>query len=280
MSIANIVKLMMSKPGTPIPPSPMKDFTVIEEIKARLPSVRENDLPTADKIYRASELSKMCPREEVLRAVYKQRKQEKIDAKTQIIFDFGNAFNDLAQQRWLASWDILIGDWICENCKAAHLFQKKPAMCSSCMKPEMKYRELAFIDKKFSISGHPDGILEKGGRKKVLELKTCNSQIFKYITEISKAPLYHHVDQINLYMWKYKVGEGIILYLNKDQSDMAEYKIAYQSSRIEIILRKIKLAHEGIRDQQIPPREICATADCARAKKCGVKQWCFEIKPK
>lgn len=279
MSIANIVKLMMSKPEAKLLP-PRSNFTMIEEIRNRLPSVRDKELPFPDKIFRASELSKMCPREEVLRFTYKIKKTEKIDSKTQIIFDFGNAFNNLAQQKWLAEWDMLIGDWICDHCKGIFLFQKKPATCPSCFKTAFIYRELEFIDKKFSVSGHPDGILEKDGRRKVLELKTCNSQIFKYITEINKSPLDFHVDQIHIYMWKYKVGEGIILYLNKDQSDLAEFQIAYNSSRMERMLRNVNLAKNGMKEKQIPPREICADASCTRAKKCGVRQWCFEIKPK
>lgn len=276
MGLANLVTLMVTKP-TPALPVVTNDFSVIDEIRQRLPTVTNQPLPHSDSIFRASQLSKMCAREEVLRAIYKLPKQEKIDAKTQIIFDFGNAFNDLVQQKWMSRWDILIGDWICTSCKKTFLFQKKPAECT-CSNQLFKYRELEFIDKKFSVSGHPDGILEKNGRRKVLELKTCNSQIFKYITEINRGPLDFHVDQIHVYMWKYRVGEGVILYINKDESSLAEFKIPYQAGRMEIMLRKVNAVKDGIRESKVPPREVCLDANCSRAKKCGVRQACFEIK--
>lgn len=278
MGIASIVKLMVSKPAPVVDIVQANDYTLSEEIRNRLHSMREQQLPTEDKIYRSSELSKMCAREEVLRFTYGIKKQEKIDSKTQIIFDFGNAFNNLVQQKWLSDWDILIGDWICKGCTKVALFQKKPKVCISCGENAFIYQELAFIDKKFFVSGHPDGILEKNGRRKLLELKTCNSKIFKYITDINRSPLDFHVDQIHLYMWKYKIGEGIIFYLNKDESSHAEFKIPYQPGRIELMFRKISAVKEGIKNKIVPPREVCADANCSRAKKCGVRQVCFEIK--
>lgn len=278
MSIAGIVKLILAPPPPTIKATP---FSVISEIRTHLGSVKDKGVPSPTKIYRASELSKMCPREEVLRYLHEVRKVEQIEPKLQVTFDFGNAFNDLAQNKWLGEWNLLIGDWVCQTCKQVYLFQKKPKRCDKgrdcCGGTQFIYRELEFIDHEAAISGHPDGILEKNGKKTLLELKTCNSKIFKYITEISKTPLDFHVDQIHIYMWRYQVFEGIILYLNKDESEMKEFNISYNRARMDRLQRNVRLARDGMKTKVLPPREICSKIDCGRAKKCQVKQFCFEV---
>ena len=85
-----------------------KDFSLIEIITKMLPHEEVSEPPTEKTIYRVSEIPRMCPREEVLRAQHKVRKVKKVDARSRRTFDFGNAFHALAQNDWLGKWGFLV----------------------------------------------------------------------------------------------------------------------------------------------------------------------------
>ena len=232
--------------------------------------------PTESEIYRSSQIGKLCPREEVLKWKYQVHSMEAYSPKTKRIFDIGNAFNDLIQNKWFGEWGWLIGDWDCTNCHTCYRFQKRPEKCEKCSGKKFTYIELYFEDHKFGVSGHPDGIIElPSGQKRLLELKTCNSQVYSFLINIRKRPLEAHLDQISLYQWKYDLELASVIYLNKDTSDWIEFLVRRDEWRIQNIFRKLHQIRDGMKGNTIPKREICSDKTCARARACSVRKQCF-----
>lgn len=251
-----------------------QDFDVLAEADALLSTTEIKAPPKEGQTFRASGLSKMCPREEVLCFLHDIKRTVKIDSRLQRTFDIGESFHSLVQNKWFGKWGWLIGDWSCANRRCPNVWknQKKPQACS-CGSQEFFYDELTFGPTQ-GITAHLDGIVEKNGFRKVVELKTCNSKVFKFLTEVRGDALEQHKDQINTYMWISGVKVGTIIYLDKDESNWKQFPQHFDQARMDALLGKIRAAHEGMKTKT-PPRGICEKKDCARAKSCSVRDLCF-----
>jgi hypothetical protein len=256
--------------------SPVRDWDFMREAEGKLESKTIHIPADLNTIYRASGITRLCPREEVLRHFHQVIRTEVIPAKTQITFDFGNAFNDLVQNRWFGKWGWLVGDWI-SPCGKEYFNCKKPAKCDQCNSDVFTYRELSVENRELGLSGHTDGIIENDLARKLVELKTCNSRNFIYITQTLNKPLPQHVDQIQVYFYLFKVFSGAIVYLNKDDSNWVQFSQTYNESMVKRLLEKPKAIRRGIATKVVPKREICDDKDCSRAKACPVKKICFEL---
>lgn len=249
---------------------------LIHLINRRLESTVEIPIPTADQPYRVSRLVKMCPREEVLRAQYQVKKTERIDARLQRIFDIGTAVHEFIQNHWFGAWGYLWGHWHCLGCGKKVEKSFKPERCS-CENADRgwRYEELTFIDPEHGVTAHADGVVVIDGRKYILEIKTCNSKQFQLIRDVKKRPLEAHVHQVQLYMWLSGVSRAMIVYIDKDESQLQVFHEEHSKTVVDGFIRRIHAAREGIRTQVVPEREICATAKCARAQACSVRSICF-----
>jgi len=251
-------------------------FDLLAETAHRLSKSEPLPIPTMDTLYRVSNMTRMCEREEVLRHNLKREATKKVDAKLQRTFDFGNGFHYIVQNNWFGLWGWLEGDWLCTSCGEKHLKQLKPSNCRKCKSAEQfHYIELELESIQHFITGHPDGILVVGGHRYTLELKTSNTKYFQYIRNTMRRPLDAHLDQVNLYMFLLGIYRAIVVYFDKDTSDWMQFHVKYDKQRVERLLGKIKTVKDGIQLGSVPPRKMCDKIGCARALSCPVRIECF-----
>lgn len=274
MSLASVLRkhLLFDPLGSVVEEKP---FSLIKYLDT-LNSVETTPPPTANQVYRVSHLIKLCPREEVLRFKYQVPKVQKISAKLRRIFDFGENYHLLMQNKVLANSGYLFGDWVCVRCDTIMKEQVKPKQCRECGRERLEYIELTPKSVEHGISAHVDGVILANGKKKVLELKTVNAISFRLITEIEKRANENHVNQINMYMWLLSIPEGIILYFDKNESQLYQVEVKLNQGYVDRVLQRLASARRGMETGEVPRREVCDSITCARAKTCSVSKVCFQ----
>lgn len=253
----------------------IKPFDILDVIKERLTSERELDVPQPDDVYRVSSLVRLCPRQEALKHRLKIKSKEKIDHRLQKTFDLGSALHWWIQNKWFGPWGYLVGHWRCVGCSKLY-DGKMPSGCSCGSTHGFLYEELTFESKELGIQGHCDGILDVGNQLKALEIKSCNSIQFNVVTTKQRDAFAPHKDQLQMYMFMAGVKSGIVLYFEKDTSMIHDFRYDYDQSAVDRVLGRLKQAREAMRTDILPPREVCQTKDCARAKSCSVRSECFK----
>jgi hypothetical protein len=258
---------------------PFNPFNFIEAADRLLTTKRQIPIPDKDTIYRVSGLSKMCPRQEVLRYLHKVEYSETINPTLQKTFDFGHAFHSVVQNNWFGKFGWLHGDWKCTNCGSVYKNQLKPDhVCNKCGHDDMyQYVELSLADEKNFLTGHPDGILIIDGFEYVMELKSSNSKMFQYITGVLRRPLDAHLHQINMYMFMLGKKRGVVIYFDKDTGAWVQYHVLYNQDVVDDQLGKISTTKQGIARKIPPENRICPNSSCDRAKVCPVRRQCFNL---
>lgn len=152
------------------------------------------------------------------------------------------------------------------------------------------------------IRGYCDGIIDVGGVRKVLEIKTINT--FSY-NKLTKAHANHEL-QCLLAMWGLGLDYGIIVYLNKETGGTKEFEVELDLNKIGRVLKQVSIAGVGIElytralldaqnkqdylsdtdlnellDTSIKvlnlPKDarVCISPEAELAKNCGVCNLCF-----
>lgn len=258
---------------------PFNPFDFISAADRLLNTKKKIEIPSKDTVYRVSGLSKMCPRQEVLRYLHKIEYSEEISSTLQKTFDFGNAFHSVVQNNWFGKFGWLFGDWRCLNCGSVYKNQKKPEhVCNKCGHDDMyQYIELSLKNEDLYLTGHPDGLLIVDEFEYVMELKSSNSQTFNYIVNTLRRPLDAHIQQINMYMFMLGKKRGVVIYFDKDTSAWTQYHVMYSQDVVDAQIKKITDTKTGI-SRKIPPEEkICPNASCKMAKSCPVRIQCFNL---
>ncbi len=235
----------------------------------KLESRREVGIPEISTKYRASGLSRMCPREEFFRYRDRVPKFEVIGAGLQRTFDFGTAVHEFVQNHWFSEW--LVGIWQCAGCNEFH-GGRRPQSCR-CGFSVFRYQEISLENE--WVTGHPDGVLQFGDRLILLEVKTCSSKQFELITKIRRKPLDAHVDQCQVYMDMLGISEAVIFYIQKDESLLEVFFVSKDEDLARGLLGKVSQFREAVSSGIAPERLMCETQSCARAKACSVKKTCF-----
>ncbi len=244
--------------------------SLVEYLDKSLSSYESVPPWTPDDVVRVSHLLDLCPRQEALRAIHQVDKVKKIERGLRGVFDIGRAFHTLVQNEWLRG--VLYGAWRCPNCGfVSEPSLGPPAHPFQCKEP-MVYVEPEIFDPTDKIIGHADGIIEMGGQRLLLELKTVNAYMFSLL---SRGPQSKHVTQANMYMDLLGLDRGVILYFNKDDAQLREFFIASQPSMVGLIRSRLRETRLAIQTKTIPDARVCDSASCARAKACPVRKICF-----
>ncbi len=113
-------------------------------------------------------------------------------------------------------------------------------------------REIAIQDKPNKHLGHADGIIRIAGDKYLLEIKTINGRGFASLKEVKEA----HKQQTHAYMKSLNLKGCIVIYYNKETSELKEYFIAYSNKfYIEKVANRIAAYFGYKRRKQLPPSE-------------------------
>jgi CRISPR/Cas system-associated exonuclease Cas4 (RecB family) len=98
------------------------------------------------------------------------------------------------------------------------------------------------------ISGRADAILSLDNGLYVLDIKSMNSMIFRNLT----APKEENVNQIQLYLHYFKIKNGILLYVDKDQLELKEFFVEYNPEFCQRLLDNFKVLQEKINTDTVP----------------------------
>ena len=119
------------------------------------------------------------------------------------------------------------------------------------------------------ISGRADAIISNGKDLYVLDIKSMNSMVFKNLEEPKKE----NVNQIQLYLHFFKIPKGILLYVNKDNQELKEFIIKYDSKKANNLLTDLSLLKEKI-DTNVIPERIAEWPDSWQCQYCQFREIC------
>ncbi|HJN62114.1 MAG TPA: Dna2/Cas4 domain-containing protein [Candidatus Parcubacteria bacterium] len=100
------------------------------------------------------------------------------------------------------------------------------------------------------ISGRADAILCIDNENYVLDIKSMNSMIFRGL----KEPKEENIFQLQLYLHYFNIKKGILLYIDKDQQNIKEFIVNYDSKLVQSLLSDFKDLKGKIDSDTIPGR--------------------------
>lgn len=83
------------------------------------------------------------------------------------------------------------------------------------------------------ISGRADAIVCLNNENYVLDIKSMNSMVFRNLTEPKPENIY----QLQLYLHFFNIKKGILFYIDKDQQEIREFLINYDSKLADSLLK-------------------------------------------
>jgi len=143
------------------------------------------------------------------------------------------------------------------------------------MKPLLSIRDIHVVASEINIppqelvSGRADAIISSGKELFVLDIKSMNSMIFKSLTE----PKRENIDQILLYLHYFKVPQGILLYVNKDNQHLKEFVVEYDKTRVDTLIKGLEDLKTKI-EKDIVPDRIPAYPKDWQCRYCQFKDIC------
>lgn len=163
--------------------------------------------------------------------------------------------------------------------RVLRMFEQGDSIHQLIMKPLLSTRDIRVVSSEVDIppqelvSGRSDAILSDGKNLYVLDIKSMNSMVFKALSQAKEE----NINQLQLYLHYFKIPKGILLYVNKDTSELKEFIIEYDASIAQNLLRNLAALKAKIDSNFLPSRlpdfpqnwqcqycqfqEICSMAD-------------------
>jgi len=264
---------------------------LIKQIDGFLVEERITPPPTIETIFRASGISKICPREEVIAGLQGITRKQEFGSMFVTAVRIGNDFHTWYQDEVLGRMGILYGRWKCRECEhipeerngnkryTMHDVRECPSCGAENPAPEdrankslWEYVEDEYINEELGISGHKDGTIFHNGKFKLFELKTSNQNYFNKFKK--NGPPENYADQMQMYMEIFEHDEGILLYQNKNTFGKAMMELKRDQDRFKFLVGKVEEFRTGMNTGILPER-LCVKKDCPRAKECPVVEQCF-----
>lgn len=190
--------------------------------------------------------NKFCYREQVLSLFYKQAQGENININLKRIFEAGNFIGEKWQRLFLRGKLGKIEDMDISR----------------------------FVDK-YDLSYTPDGIIEVGKKKYIVEIKSMNTFQFKKATSHPRGE-----KQCMWYMYLEGIHDGFVLVEDKNDQNFKVFVVEYDEESIKPYierLEKIQKYKKRFIEQKKMVKRICKNSDCKRASECSMKDACFNI---
>jgi len=119
------------------------------------------------------------------------------------------------------------------------------------------------------ISGRADAIITLNNGLYVVDFKSMNSLVFKKLD----APKPDNINQLQLYMHFFKIPKGILLYINKDTSELKEFVINYDPALCQKLLDDLAVLKTKI-EANILPLPLPDYSDNWQCRYCQFKEIC------
>ena len=157
------------------------------------------------------------PAQQLYEHYFSQKGEEEIEPRLMRIFDNGHGVHERIQQ-YLREAGLLV------------------------------QAEVPVRNDEYEIVGTCDGIIEIGGKRGVIEIKSINANGFYCLY----GPKPEHLIQLNIYCFCTGIPRGIILYECKDNQELKEFFVRREQSVFTPVLKKIKYVQECIRQGKEP----------------------------
>lgn len=119
------------------------------------------------------------------------------------------------------------------------------------------------------VSGRADAVISDGNQLYVLDIKSMNSIIFRSMEE----PKPENVQQLQLYLYYFKISKGILLYVNKDNLQLKEYIFDYNLEEAKMLINEMMLLRKQI-DTNIIPKRLISYPNDWQCRYCQYKSVC------
>ena len=211
---------------------------------------------------------------------------EDLDSQKLRLFDKGHNMH-LRWQKYFAEIGAIRGLWKCRNplCTKVYGEEEKqgifcPNVCTECGSAKFHYEEIRIIDEELNFRGHADIILDfsrikddglefKGVRSSfnidhlpmtpvVVDMKTINQDSFK---RLSAGAHLEYVIQLNIYMYELGCDYGLLIYENKNRSDIVAFKVKKDEAMIEDIKWQAIMLDKMTEGNRLPPPRPKSKAD-------------------
>lgn len=155
------------------------------------------------------------------------------------------------------------------------LFDHGDHMHQLIMKPLLSTRDIHVVASEVKvppqeiISGRADAILSDGKTLYVLDIKSMNSMIFKNLAE----PKEENVDQIQLYLYYFRIPKGILLYVDKDKLELKDFVVNRDEKRALRLINVLTEIKKKI-DSNIVPERIPEYPKNWQCTYCQFKEVC------
>lgn len=198
---------------------------------------------------------------------------ETISASLRAKFDIGHSLHWLYQNKYLGPLGILKGSWRCRSCQEEIEGFYPTANVCSCGKNKWSFVEPKIEIPELCITGHCDGIIDRGDGPWVMDIKTIDPTLFKSLKEPSMSYVY----QVHAYMMGLGINRALILYVDKSSNTVnptKEILISYDES-VEQRIRALSADYQEMNKTRALPPKTCDSNTCAAAKRCPYKDICF-----
>ena len=227
-----------------IPTNTSSEFKELKKTKLSLAIKKhiENKESThgKDNKFHPSQMDRMCHRAHMF-SIYNYKELDGEVRSGSPVLDMGTAIHWWYQNHHLADMGILKGNWKCIKCNQLHKDVVAPDKCDSCETPRKEgtdeqinilYQEVRVSSDKYGVVGSIDGVIirpEAPQGVRIWDLKTINNH---RMTGLQGIHL-HYITQMMWYMECTGIHETEVTYVNKDNSTMRTFLLAYDPKYLD-----------------------------------------------
>lgn len=127
------------------------------------------------------------------------------------------------------------------------------------------------------ISGRIDDIVHAKVESKdyLVEVKTTSDLGYTH------APKEAHIMQLQLYMYAFKILDGIVLYVDKRNLKSKSFEVKYDEKLVELTLNRLKSLHKFLVDNKVPDPEARMFKEMYwQCRDCQYREECYKETPK
>lgn len=162
--------------------------------------------------------------------------------RKQILGLLGHVEKRVSKPEWRRAADVgnAIHDLITNICKAKGLLEAA---------------EVVLEANEFNVGGRVDGIINRGGNRRVLEIKSMNSKGYANFHPGGGEKFEAAYAQCLWYQYALGLERGYIIGVNRDDLTWKEYQIDYDDQYVLSLQAKMKRLNEYLDNKTVPPPE-------------------------
>lgn len=195
--------------------------------------------------------------------------KQKENPQWNVVADFGSALHELVE-RWLKDLGISVKSEYRVKYEA-----EGKVVISGRVDHRVRVEDISLDQPEDSVL---TAKIARQSREAILDVKTVGSKDFKQGAHGPKMPGY--VAQLSVYCHLENVSTAIILLVNRDSGELAEFEFDYDPEYAEKMLRRAKGVVDWAAVKRLPPAEEWAGSDgsfgckafCAFYRQCKLEQ--------